>query len=70
MTEADGLEAVEVTVECIDRVTRESPASWTRAQVLNYILAAHRGNLICLDCGSENHTRGHELCRYGKDDDE
>lgn len=54
----------EPTEECIERVLREVP-HFDRPRALDYIAAAHRGNLICLDCGSENHTRGNNLCNFG-----
>lgn len=54
------------TEQCIARVMREVP-HFTRTKALYYIAAAHRGGLICLDCGSENHTRGSDWCRYTRD---
>lgn len=58
--------ADEPTQECVERVMREN--RWSQTKALDYIAAAHRGNLICLDCGSENHTRGNTLCNYGAND--
>lgn len=51
------------TETCIARVMREEPR-WSRAKALDYIAAGQRANLICLDCGSENHTRGSDWCNY------
>lgn len=53
------------TETAIARVQKEMPRGrQNRAAAVEYIEALNRGNLICLDCGSENHTRGHELCNF------
>lgn len=55
--------ATNPTAQCLARVKAEYPRL-SKADVLLHIVRANRLNLICLDCGSENHTRGHELCNY------
>lgn len=51
------------TERAIARVLAEVP-HFDRAKALGYIAAAHRGNLICLACGSENHTEGSDWCNH------
>lgn len=40
----------------------KSNVPYGRTAVRDYINAAASGNLICLDCGSENHTQGSDWC--------
>jgi hypothetical protein len=57
-------QASEVCRERVQRMLRQARVEHGRSAVRDYINSAARGNLICLDCGSENHTKGHSLCNH------
>lgn len=59
-SQAKGEGSEEPTERAVRNVmARNSLPRWKAENLIGLL---HRGNLVCLDCGSENHTRGHAFC--------
>lgn len=59
-------EATDSARERVRLMLRKARVPSGRSAVRDYINAAAGANWLCLDCGSENHTRGHQLCNHGE----